>query len=77
MAITYHNTKPAYPVQGDVYFDTITENSYVFANGKWALMASSPLPKKSMEPTEDELKKYPALKTVWEDYLVVRNLVGL
>lgn len=73
--VTLHGTKPAAPVAGDMYFDILNMQSVVYTGTKWTAIAGNK--HVDLNPTHAELEKYPALKSVWEEYIAVRKLVGL
>ena len=80
--IYWHAMKPEHPVTGDAYVDHYTGNMYMYHGNHWIQVSGSAgqgLSKAQHDnlPTEEELEKHPTLKSTWEEYLVVRKLLGL
>jgi hypothetical protein len=63
---------PANPVLGQLYTDPRTGKVYAWNNSKWVTDIRT-----TREPTPDQLDTYPSLKHAWDEYLVVRKLLGL
>ena len=68
---------PANPVLGERYLDERTGDAYIWTGSMWAMVGRLDGVKKSLEPSEEQLDMYPSLKSAWEEYLVVRKLLGL
>ena len=68
---------PTNPVLGDRYFDERTGDAYIWTGSMWAMVVRHNAVKKSFEPTEEQLDMYPALKQSWDEYLVIRKILGL
>jgi hypothetical protein len=75
--MVWHGDKPSSPVEGSCYFDTSSDMGYVYISGKWVIFSSDNAPPKSLIPTDAQLEKHPALKESWEEYLVIKKLLGL
>lgn len=73
------NDRPTDPVMGDYYVDRMTYDGYIFDGTNWVqISGSGPAPApKSNEPTEEQLEKHPSLKQAWDEYMVIRRLLGL
>jgi hypothetical protein len=63
---------PANPVLGQLYTDPRTGKVYAWNNSKWVTDIRT-----TLEPTLEQLDTYPSLKHAWDEYLVVRKLLGL
>lgn len=75
--ISYYSQKPANPMSGDVYADPTTGIAHIFDGFQWIPFSTSGPGPKSFIPTEAELKAHPSLKAAWEEYIVIRRLLGL
>lgn len=75
-SITWLGVKPSTPVVGSAYMDSKTGETYLYDGSKWALMGSAPV-SDSYVPTEEQLEKHPSLKAAWEEFLVIRKLLGI
>jgi hypothetical protein len=72
-------TKPAYPISGDAYLDS-TGAGFVWTGVVWTQISTNTSmdpPKKRLEPTLEELEKHPSLKAAWDEYMVLRKLIGI
>lgn len=69
-------TKPLNPIEGDAYFDVNNMQTLIYTSKRWIPIAGSARNVK-LEPTHAELEKHPSLKSAWEEYIVVRKLLGL
>lgn len=78
-SIYWHTKKPKDPGIGDFYMDKSTYQGYIYTGSDWvAFLEPSMLIKPSdLAPTKEELEKHPTLKSSWEEYLVVRRLIGI
>jgi hypothetical protein len=79
MSLTWLSSKPVNPTIGDTYFDTTNGIAHIWEGNTWAVLSGGfgePEPK-FYAPTEEQLEKYPALKQAWEEYMVIRKLLGL
>ena len=79
MSTTFHGSGPAHPLLGDVYMDGSTYYSYVWMGNSWApFSADSDMAQSNFtEPSKDQLEKHPALKASWEEFLVIKKLLGV
>lgn len=68
---------PANPLYGDRYIDTRSGDAYIWTGSMWAMVGRLEGVKKSLEPTKEQLDTYPSLKHAWDEYLLVRKLLGL
>lgn len=77
-----YSSPPPFPKIGDTYIDPCTYYSYVFDGASWVTVT---YPQGhcfddiqvSNEPTKAELLEHPTLKSTWEEYMIVRKLLGL
>ena len=76
--IQWHADQPMNPMIGDCYFDHITYCGYIWQGSAWVKFNGTPLwvPPVSA-PTAEQLEKHPALKEVWEEFLVIKKLLGV
>ena len=62
--------------------DSMSGKDYMWDGLNWAEITNSNLthpltnPLDVFVPTAEQLEKYPALKKAWEDYLIIRKLIG-
>ncbi len=75
--MNYLSAKPAIPVIGDHYVDDDTGNGYVYDGKNWMLISGDPSRQPRLIPTPEELEKHPSLKAAWEEYMVLRRLIGI
>ena len=75
--IYWHPARPAVPSEGDAFYDSQTRHGYIFHNGKWQLFSSDGTDKERFVPTPEELEKHPSLKEAWDEYLVIKRLIGI
>ena len=68
---------PSNPVLGDRYLDERSGDAYIWTGSMWAMVGRLNTVKKSLEPTKEQLDMYPALNQAWEEYLVIRRILGL
>lgn len=64
------------PAIGDCYLDPKSRESYLWIGNKWAIY-SDHSPHTQVIPTDEQLEKYPVLQQAWEEYTVIRKLLGL
>jgi len=76
---TLHKSKPKSPATGDFYIDPSTNNGYIFDGSSWELVSCSASYEATnrLVPTTGELDKHPTLKEAWEQYMIVRKLLGI
>lgn len=78
MAITILASKPTRPVLGDAFIDPNTFMGYMWDGNTWIRFSGENRNPPSFEPpTFEQLEKYPALKQAWEEFLVVKKLLGV
>ena len=77
-SIVWHTTKPTNPMVGDCVMDSITGKDWIWTGLSWIEFTGSSLanPIDLLVPTPEQLEKYPALKEAWEEYVIVRKLIG-
>lgn len=78
--ITWHLHQPNSPIEGDVYFDEKTGCSYIFSCGQWIMFSAtvnniSQAP--TCVPTYEQLEKHPSLKEAWEEFIIIKKLLGV
>ena len=66
-------SKPINPDVGDIWIDTNTFRSHVYTGNGWERLHA----RDTEAPSASELKTYPTLKQAWNEYLVIRKLLGL
>lgn len=72
--ITWHSYPTVNPVFGDIYYDTTTGTSMLWDGSIWTPISTG------IEydiPTEAQLEKHPSLKAAWNDYMIIRRLLGI
>jgi hypothetical protein len=77
--IIWNSSRPATPREGDVYFDDNTGCSYIYVNSRWIILGTStvvPLPS-FCAPTPEQLEKHPSLKEAWDEFMVIKKLLGV
>lgn len=89
MAVTFNGTiqngirwsisQPSCPLIGDCYTDLMTGKSMVWTGTSWAEITDGRMiPSDAlMTPTEEQLEKHPSLKEAWDEYIVIRKLLGI
>jgi len=75
MGVNFLGSKPLHPQLGDVYVDQNTYRSYIWEGNQWVAFSTAE-PAQALIPTEEELNKHPALKQAWEEYMVIKRLIG-
>lgn len=79
MGMTWHTVRPNNPQLGDCYLDTSSMSTYTWTGTAWIQLGSATtyLEKpESLIPTAEQLENHPALKQAWEEYVVLKRLVG-
>lgn len=76
MGLNLLGSKPAVPDQGDAYFDHLNMQTVVYTGTRWVPIAGQAR-QVSLEPTHAQLDAHPSLKQAWEEYMVIRKLLGL
>lgn len=74
-----HMNPPTNPIAGDVYHDAQTFKTYTWTGSSWVELSSMQMPMQPqyLPPTEEQLEKHPALKQAWEEYLVIKKILGV
>jgi hypothetical protein len=64
---------------GELYIDKSSGKVWSWTGTSWSTMQNhnGSMPVKNYSPTEPELNKHATLKSAWEDYLIIRKLLGL
>lgn len=77
-SIVWHTTKPTNPKIGDCVMDSVTGKDWIWTGLHWAVITDPNLvsPMDIMIPTQEQLETYPALKKAWEEYVIIRKLIG-
>ena len=77
--VNYLTGKPTNPCVGDVYIDPTTYMGFIWTGHSWAQFSGDALSstEKPLVPSYDDLEKHPSLKQAWEEYLVVKKLLGV
>ena len=70
---------PVNPIVGNLYMDTNSMTTYIWDGNNWVQMNEPSIQEepKPIVPTQEQLDKYPALKQSWEEYVVIKKLLGL
>ena len=77
--MNWNLSRPATPIEGDAYLDASTGCSYIYVNNQWIIFGSStgiPLPS-FCAPTPEQLEKHPSLKEAWDEFMVIKKLLGV
>lgn len=79
--MNWHAYKPITPIIGDCYFDHSNQSTYIYVDDfkGWNLVAASGSigePPFTV-PTTEQLEKHPSLKAAWDDFLVIKKLLGV
>lgn len=78
MPIHWTSLKPAQPAMGDVYVDRPTYTPYIWEGSKWIEFSAESQPTDAFTiPTEEQLSKHPSLKYAWEEFLIIKRLLGI
>jgi len=77
-ALYWHTIQPTHPTPGDCYIDTGSGNGMIWDGFNWVQFSgfASPHPPFT-PPTQEQLEKYPALKKSWEEFLVIKKILGV
>ena len=76
----WHSTKPTLPAPGDCYVDQKTGIYYTYSGTMWLETITGAAPyetRMTPVPSPENLDRHPALKSAWEEYLVVKKLLGV
>ncbi len=79
MAVTtWHGAKPVNPNIGDVYIDPHTFYANMWTGVHWASFSGEQAQQPTfIPPTDEQLDKFPALKAAWEEFLVIKKVLGV
>lgn len=66
---------PTNPMWGEHYTDPRTGVVYVWDKIRW--IQAAVLERKNLMPTKEQLDMHDSLNHAWQEYLVVRKLLGL
>jgi hypothetical protein len=71
-------TIPANPSLGDAFIDQ-TGHTCIWMGSSWQVfnMKDTDNIEEFSPPTKEHLEKHPALKEAWEEFLVIKKLVGV
>ncbi len=77
--IQIYSYEPTSPVVGDSYFDRVTQTQKVYTGSNWVELSGlqSVVKIENLIPTKEDLEKHPSIKQAWDEYLVIRKLLGL
>jgi len=74
------STNPTSPKIGDCRYDTINGCMRIYNGRTWITDATTFAPiieEHTLIPTTAELEKHPTLEAAWNEYLVIRKLLGI
>jgi hypothetical protein len=74
---SWHTGKPLNPVEGDCYVDGLTNTGFIRHKGEWVVFSNGDNHSERFVPTLEELERHPALKQAWQEYLIIKRLVGV
>jgi hypothetical protein len=74
--VHFRSSPPPNPILGDAYYDNRTGIAHVWTGASWHPLSTDPHPK-ALTPTAEQLEKHPALKEAWDEYMVIRRLLGI
>lgn len=76
--VKLHSSIPVSPMDGDIVYDHNTMEQKVYYGGQWILISASRGPEPPrVVPSDEELEKHPGLKEAWEEYMIIRKLLGI
>lgn len=74
----WHADPPTNPMIGDCYLDKTTTVGMIWDGTNWIQFSGFNMPQTTfIPPTEEQLEKYPALKKSWEEFLVIKKILGV
>lgn len=74
----WHSSKPKSPVTGDCYHDRNTNIAYIWQGIAWVGFTGEQTPVPPfLPPTDEQLEKHPSLKQAWDEFLVIKRLLGV
>lgn len=72
----FRGSKPVNPRPGDTYIDYNTYCVHVWTGTEWVSNGSvEEVP--FTPPTKAQLEKHPALKAAWDEFMIVKRLLGI
>jgi hypothetical protein len=79
MAVNWATHKPNFPQIGDCYMDLGARVNYTWTGLNWVEITDDKfIPSAAaLVPTNEQLEKHPSLKQAWDEYIVIRKLLGL
>jgi hypothetical protein len=66
---------PNQPCVGQYYADVRTGRMYAWSGLKWEEIGTGQ--DKNLVPSQEQLDMYPTLDHAWNEYLVIRRLLGI
>jgi hypothetical protein len=76
-SLYWHSTPPANPTAGDCFVGANSEGM-IWDGKTWVPFSGIPVPiPPFIPPTEEQLEKYPPLKEAWEEFLIIKKLLGV
>jgi hypothetical protein len=78
--VMWHSHKPVAPIVGDCFFCQTDNRSYIWQGLAWIPFSGEDNEEGEEEftpPTEEQLEKHPALKQAWEEFIVIKRLLGV
>jgi hypothetical protein len=77
--INWQQNRPAFPSVGDTYYDVNISGEMMYDGTNWVQLSvgSTMSPEISLIPSEEDLEKHPSLKEAWENFLIVKKLLGV
>jgi hypothetical protein len=65
------------PWVGQIPYNEITNSFHTWDGLQWVAVDISAREKVFESPTESELEQHPTLKQAWEEFLIVKKLIGV
>jgi hypothetical protein len=66
------------PVTGDCYFDQSQNRAFIWQGSAWIGFSAADGEMATFTvPTSAQLEKHPSLKAAWEEFLVIKKLLGV
>jgi hypothetical protein len=76
-SLYWHSTPPPNPTVGDCFVGA-NDVGMIWDGNAWIAFSGIPIPVPTfIPPTDEQLEKYPALKKSWEEFLVIKKLLGI
>ena len=76
----WHSAMPINPSVGDTFFDQLSGTGFTYNGTTWLQICGngdgSDSPRFTI-PTQEQLDKHPALKEAWEEFIVIKKLLGI